>query len=218
MRRLLLLLALTAAASRLPAQRAELTAFSGLSQVSDNDLGAYAGRPLRLENGFRGGVRFALNSGVLFGHEWTYGYERHDLDYRDSKAKATVHEASYNLVLHLTPRAGAIRPFVAAGVGVAAFRLNQKGPLERLGNSTNLGVNFGGGLKIRMSRMAGLRLDIRDHLTGKPAFKALPPLDGRLHRIEYSGGVSIFLGLPRRSRAPARGASRSSSPAVGSER
>ena len=59
--------------------------------------------------------------------------------------------------------------------------------------ANELGVNFGGGLKVKVKKHFGLRIDIRNHLTRKPNFLDLSDVSGRLNRMEYSVGLVFRL-------------------------
>ena len=56
---------------------------------------------------------------------------------------------------------------------------------------TKYGINYGGGLKVKVKEPWGFRLDVRQYNMGKP-FK-LPNGGGRLLMWEFSGGLSFLL-------------------------
>ncbi len=187
----LLLVVILALASALSAagQRAEASVFVGLSQVRDNALGTLpGGEALRLEDGFRVGARVGINRGAFAGHELSYGFERHDLKADDEpESTARVQQLHYNFLLHLTPQKVAVRPFVTAGTGLSRYSTDGEGA-----GRSKLGVNYGGGLKLRMGKAVGARFDVRDHVNGKPALADAMGLRGRLHSVEYSAGFSLL--------------------------
>lgn len=179
-----------------PAQSGEATAFVGIAQVREGGLGSIglAAQEIRLDHGLRAGVRLGLNAGALTGHELTYTFERHDLQIAGVKeSTALTQQFYYNFVFHATPRAAAVRPFVTGGLGYANFSPGSGGVFRDAAGANKLGYNYGGGLKVKMSRRLGLRFDVRDHVTGKPNFLDLPGVNGRLHSIEYSAGFSLLL-------------------------
>ena len=56
---------------------------------------------------------------------------------------------------------------------------------------TKIGFNYGGGLKVKIAPMFGLRLDLRQYMTGKPF--DLPNKNGLLRQMEVSVGFSLLL-------------------------
>lgn len=93
---------------------------------------------------------------------------------------------------------GPIAPFVTGGVGLHYLNFN----LADLASTSQakFGWNFGGGLKINVSR-AQLRMDIRDHVTTMGLgdlglgvigdIIGLGTTDARVHNVELSFGVGI---------------------------
>jgi hypothetical protein len=178
-----------------PAQSAEATVFAGVAQIRNGDIGAFGlgAQEIQLSDGTRFGARLSLSSGPLTGHELTYAYERHDLEIASAKeSEARTHEFAYNFVLHLTPRASALRPFVTVGAGYVSFSAGGEGIFRDAVGENKFAANYGGGLKVKMSRLFGLRFDIRDRISAKPNFLDLSGVDGRLHSIEYSVGFSAL--------------------------
>lgn len=185
-------LALGAAA--LPAQ-IEATVYGGAVRPRDTELGrfGFAQQPVRLENGFKTGARLSLNSGLFTGHELSYGYERYNLDIGgQEESTATAQDFYYDFVVHFTPGGVPIRPFVLAGAGYSSFSPGDDGVFSDAGGANEFGINYGGGLKVKIHKFFGLRFDIRNHLTRKPNFLDLPDVDGRLNRVEYSLGASFL--------------------------
>jgi len=119
----------------------------------------------------------------------------------------------FNPVYHLTPADARVRPFVTMGLGAVSFSPTGDAqqaalalrpfPAANLGNSTVFGVNYGGGVKARLTRMFSLRFDIRGVSSGAPTF-GLPatgpvgsfyiPPGGRAHQIQTTGGVMMSFG------------------------
>src|SRR6266853_1415330 len=56
--------------------------------------------------------------------------------------------------------------------------------------STKFGLNYGGGVKVKLTSMWGLRFDVRRYETRKPFDLFLK--DGWLHQTEVSGGVGLM--------------------------
>src|SRR5947209_2588939 len=80
-----------------------------------------------------------------------------------------------------------VRPFAAGGVQFTAF--SQPGDYGN--RETKYGINYGGGLKIKVKSNWGMRLDARQYNMGKP-FK-LANNSGRLLMWEFSGGVAFLM-------------------------
>lgn len=63
------------------------------------------------------------------------------------------------------------------------------------------GLNLGGGLDHKFTKRLTFRLDVRDHVTGSPAFGlpnpqsgAIFPVKGRANNIEYTAGIVFHMG------------------------
>ena len=177
------------------AQSAEATVFAGMAQMRNGDIGRFGlgAQEIRLTNGVRVGARLGLNSGSLTGHELSYAFERHDIEIASAaESRARTQQFFYNFVLHVMPRSSRVRPFVTAGLGYTSFSPGDGGIFQDASGENKFGYNYGGGLKVKLSRMFGLRFDVRDHVTGKPNFLDLPAVEGRLHSLEYSAGFSLL--------------------------
>jgi opacity protein-like surface antigen len=191
-RKLFLLAALSALS--LAAETAEATVYIGLSQITDGFLGevGFAAQPVNLTNGFRAGARLGLSSGSWTGHELTYGFERHDLEVGgQTESQAQVHQFAYDYVVNLAPSALPVRPFVLAGIGFSRFSPGVEGIFESGSAETKFAYNYGGGVKVKLGPLFGLRFDRRDYVTGRPNFLDLQQVTGKLHNIEYSAGLSL---------------------------
>ena len=177
-----------------PAQVAEVSVSLRRSQISGNDLGSFgfAELPVRLDSGYGVAARLDIHSGRFVAHELSYGFDRDDLTLSaESQGPVTVHQFFYDLVLHLTPRGVAVRPFVVGGLGFSGF-FPPETDLVQTAGITKFGFNYGGGLKFTLNRLLGLRVDIRDHVSNKPNILSLPDVTGKLHQVEFSAGVSLL--------------------------
>ena len=120
-----------------------------------------------------------------------------------------------NVLYFFSPWAESVRPFVTAGVGLTRFSptgaakvlaLNPNVEFlddpTTLNSSTELSVNFGGGVEVKVSPRVGMRYDVRDHVMQIPRF-GLPqtdpggggvffPVNGSVHNIEASAGVIFY--------------------------
>jgi hypothetical protein len=137
-----------------------------------------------MDKGFRVGARVTFNSWKYFGHEANYAYQRARLDL-GGLAKLgdafSVHNYYYNFLAYGTPRDTVVRPFVTGGAGASSIR-----------GDTKPGFNFGAGLKFKLSERYGLRVDIRDHVTGKLEDFRITLDPGKLHNVEFSAGFSAL--------------------------
>ncbi len=178
------------------AQSAEIGISVGRSNFSDRGIGTItsfeAGQTaVTLDNGIRIGARLALNTGYFFGQEFSYSYQDSGLSFGGGPADSmTVQNVYYNFVVHATPDGSPVRPFGTGGVGVSVFFPPGLSSLSG-GGQNKFGYNFGGGLKFNLNPIFGLRLDVRDHVTGKPF--DLAGGSGRLHNVEYSATFSLLL-------------------------
>jgi len=187
-----LLITLSAAISS--AQVAEVSVSLRRSQIRGNGLGSFgfAQQPVRLDSGNGVAARLDIHSGSFLAHELSYGFDRDSLALSGEDLGAvTVHQFFYDLMLHLTPRGAPLRPFVVGGLGFSSFFPPQTDVLQT-GGITKFGFNFGGGLKFKLTRLVGLRIDVRDHASSKPNILSLPDVTGTLHQLEYSAGLSLY--------------------------
>jgi hypothetical protein len=177
-----------------PAQVAEVSLSARRSLISGKDLGSFgfAELPVRLENGHGLAVRLDIHSGRFLAHELSYGFDQDKLTLAgEDQGDITVHQFFYDLMLHLTPREVPVRPFVVAGLGFSGF-FPPESDLVQTAGITKFGFNYGGGLKFKLHRRLGLRIDIRDHISNKPNILSLPDVTGKLHQLELSAGVSLL--------------------------
>lgn len=153
-----------------------------------------------LSSGIRVGARMALNTRAFLGHELSYAFQNTSLGFLADGAsggeadlgRVAVHNMYYNFVLHGTPTRTPIRPFVTGGGGFSSFFLPNVSSFSGRGN-TKFGYNYGGGVKFNFFKY-GIRLDVRNHVTGKPFDQFLPNVEGNLNNIEVSMTFSLLLG------------------------
>lgn len=176
-------------------QGAEASLSVGAAIYTDKNLGdlgivGATQETLRLQNGFRISARFGVNSWRFFGHEFGYGYNRTKLVFgSQGDVGMGVHHGFYDFVAHALPEGSSLRPFVCGGAGFSTFF--PPGTSAFAGNGiTKVNYNYGGGFKVRLSTIYGMRFDLRDYVTGKPF--DLPNVRGRLHNIEASAGIALF--------------------------
>ena len=197
MKKLVATLALFVFAGAASAQMAEVAISGGLSALTNNVLGSLSGTTtggddLSLENGFRMAFRFTLNPQTFFGHEIGYAYNRTALKYQSSSssnAGMAIHQGFYNFLVYATPEGSRIRPFATGGAHFSNFV--PPGASVSSGQGTNkMGFNYGGGVKLKLTNLFGIRVDLRQYQTGKPFDLGGT---GLLHQTEVSAGVSFRL-------------------------
>jgi opacity protein-like surface antigen len=199
------------------AQSFEAGASFGTADIAEKnaslgtDPTSAGGGEYKMRGGFRFGFRMALNQWRFFGHEFGYTYSRTSIDLPASTSIGTgsgpaqpgsgvvtvtttsnisvpSHQGFYDFLVYATPEGFRVRPFAAGGVQFTAFSQ----PNDYYGNrETKYGVNYGGGVKVKVLENWGFRLDVRQYNMGKPF--NLANNSGRLLMWEFSGGVSFLL-------------------------
>ncbi len=159
-----------------------------LAQASDTDT-----TPLTLTNGFRLAIRFTWNQGKFFSHEIGYGYARSHIHYQSNPVQdvspLSMHQGLYDFLVNVTPEGSKVRPFACGGAQFTSFFL--PGSSNYYGNQiTQFGVNYGGGIKFRLTSVWGVRFDIRQYAMGKPDFGFAAP-SGWMRQTEVTGGFSF---------------------------
>ena len=156
-----------------------------------------------MKDGFRLSFRMALNTGRFIGHEFGYAYSRTGIvapavTTTTGSITSTIpaqdisipsHQGFYDFLIYAIPEGKIIRPFAAGGVQFTAF--SQPGSEYTNNRETKYGINYGGGVKVKVKEPWGFRLDVRQYNMGKP-FK-LPNASGRLLMWEFSGSISFLL-------------------------
>lgn len=64
-----------------------------------------------------------------------------------------------------------------------------------LSSSNKVGFNYGGGIEMKVLPLIGLRVDVRDFVTGSPSFGLPGRFNATAHDVEYSAGIVLHLGL-----------------------
>lgn len=181
-------------------QSVEFYMVGGTSQISNSNIGGFVAsdgsvQTLSLDNGWRLGARVAFNSWRYFGHEFGYAYNRSHLNYEGSGVAAQgmgIHQGFYDFMLYGTREGKRVRPFAAGG-----FHFNNYVPpgssATSGGGSTKFGVNYGGGIKIRVSPIIGIRFDLRQYTNPKPFSESLAGRSGWLRQNEISIGVGVVI-------------------------
>jgi len=173
------------------AQVGEISVSGGASRFSGGSPGtvdaASTSAKIAVKGGFRLDMRLTLNTYRFFGHEVGYGYSRTTYKTPDDVAVPT-HQGYYDFLVYATPEGAKVRPFGAGGVQFSSFF--PPGTSAYYGNqTTKFGINYGGGIKVKVSPMMGIRFDVRQYNTGHPFEFA--NRSGRLLQTAITGGVSI---------------------------
>ena len=190
-------------------QKFEVSPYYGWVRMSKDALGSVSpsnpqDKDTTFHNGHSYGARLTLNTKGYYGHELTYsetfttlstGTQADStspkLTYQD---KLKLRQITYNFLIYFMPRGERWRPFITGGVeGVYAPNPNISAWTGS--TSRNYGLNYGGGLKIRLFPHALARVDVRDSRNGKPyglsGAQDAPPPSGFLRQIEASAGFAI---------------------------
>ena len=176
------------------AQVAELSISGGVSRFGSSSLGNtvdQSGNPIAvtIDNGFRLTFRFTVNTYRFMGHEFGYAYNHSNLNIAGVKSSMPIHQGFYNFLFYATPEGSRIRPFATGGIQFTSFV--PPGASLYYGNEvTKFGVNYGGGIKFKVTDVIGLRLDFRQYNTGKPF--NLTNQSGRLNQLEASVGAAFM--------------------------
>lgn len=174
----------------------EVGLHGGLSRYSGKDIGTFRVTDtarITLEDGWRFGFRTTFNNYRFFGHELGYAYNRTQFRLNDAQPVeygTAIHQGFYNFLAYGTPEGSRIRPFAAGGAHFSNFIWPGQS-VTYGGGSTKLGYNYGGGVKVRITPIFALRLDLRQYVTGKPF--DLPNQSGRFRQNEISAGFSLVL-------------------------
>ena len=178
----------------------ELGTFGGASVISNGDIGldtisanASTGARIRLTDGFRFGFRFGFNPYRHMGAEFGYAYNRTQLHLDGppvSEQGMAIHQGFGDALFHFTPEGSRVRPFVAGGIQFSNF-VPPGASASSGGGDTKFGVNYGAGLKVKVTDNWQVRVDVRQYESGKP-FKLINQ-SGRLLQNEISLGVAFTL-------------------------
>jgi opacity protein-like surface antigen len=160
-----------------------------------------------MNDGFRLTLRMAINPARFYGYEFGYAYNHTSIEVPAtsggiglpgqptestpaSKISVPIHQGFADFLLYATPEGSRVRPFGAAGLQFSSFF--PPGSSAYYGNqTTKFGYNYGGGLKVRVTEVWGIRFDVRWYDTSKPF--DFPNQHGRLKQLEIGGGISFNL-------------------------
>jgi opacity protein-like surface antigen len=149
------------------AQSFEAAISGGVSQVSDSagDLGS----GFTLDSGFRMAFRITINTGERLGYEFGYAYNRTHLGTLGLAGGQgmAIHQGFGGVLLYATREGSRVRPFATGGVHFNNFV--PPGATAQYGQGVNkFGINYGAGVKVRVTGPWQVRFDVRQYNTGKP--------------------------------------------------
>ena len=186
----LVVFALGCAASA-QAQVGEISVSGGASRFAGSmgtETSDATAPPIKVDGGFRLDLRLTLNTFRFFGHEFGYGYSRSTYKLSSGDTSVPVHQGMYNFLVYGTPEGFKVRPFATGGVGFSSFF--PPGSSAYYGNQiTKFGINYGGGIKIKVTPIIGIRFDVRQYSTPMPF--QFPNQSGWLRQTAFTGGASF---------------------------
>ena len=184
----------------------------GESLISSRNLGSTfpdtsggAANDYSLGDGFRFSLRIAFNNDRHFGHEVGYSYSRSSLIVQGAPLEAqflpptppqstgmAIHQGGYNFLYYATTEGTRIRPFATGGVLFANY-VPPGSSAAGGGGSNKFGFSYGGGVKIKITSLFGLRVDVRQATTPKPDFGGaiLYLRQGWMKLNELSAGIGV---------------------------
>ena len=193
MRKLAVMLFLACASSAW-GQLFEVWFNGGESLLSSKGLGTLSPsggskNDVTLEDGFRFSFRMTLNNESHFGHEVQYAYSRTKLNISGAEQGMAIHQGGYNFLIYATPEGTRVRPFATGGVLFANY-VPPGSSATSGGGDNKFGFNYGGGVKVRVTSLFGVRFDVRQATTPKPF--DLPLREGWLRQTEISAGFGVL--------------------------
>lgn len=177
------------------AQSAEISVSGGASRFNGDYATAGGGdnTPIKFTNGFRLAIRFTWNQGKLFSHEIGYGYSRSHLHYQSTPvqdiAPISLHQGLYDFLINATPEGSRVRPFACGGVQFTSFY--PPGASQYGGSITKFGINYGAGIKVKLTPIWGIRLDFRQYAMPRPDF-GFANKSGWMRLTEVTGGFAFL--------------------------
>jgi opacity protein-like surface antigen len=215
---LVVVVALGAGATALNAEDFSVFVMGSVSSLFDkgsyNEYTTPYGSAYKTGGGITFGAEVPL--GKILGVEGSYSKVRNNLAITDF-GLSTPRESGYgihdqrfsgDLVAHAPRSFLGFKPYLAAGLEYDRF--SPVGPPSdifsgfvnvSLGAANKVGINYGGGVDMKLLPHLNLRIDVRDHLTSTPTY-GLPsssstgpyfPVSGAAHDLEYSAGIVVHL-------------------------
>ncbi len=224
----LLVLLMPEASAQIPFPREEnsweISIFAGVSGLGDKTLvtpvegGTTREVGLDFDSGYLLGVRIGENLTPRFGAELEYTFANQPLLFVNLSPSIPllelshkVHKVAYSVLVYPMQRQGRYIPFASIGIGASYFRVSNDSVDNALRQGVDLknrwkfALSYGGGVKFPMGPEWGLRVDVRDQVTGASDYglPATAPLlgaglrpKGVLHDWQLSVGLLYTFGDP----------------------
>lgn len=196
--------------------KVELGVFGGgrFFQQVDKGLGS------KHNNGGVIGYRFNVNFWNYVGIEHTFGYGPTNVTLLSPAQPGQpnfgfgnrLYSWSLGPVVHWTPRGSKVRPYLTAAVsannftptdsGKAYARMNPQFGAASLMGKTEVGLQYGGGLKFHLTDHFGLNFDVRGLLSKNPTY-GIPdrspntvfiPRNDKLNGVQTTVGLTWYMG------------------------
>ena len=159
--------------------------------LSGEDLGS----DYHLDAEWKFGFRLTLNNWRYLGTEFGYNYARHKLTIgpngEGGEAGFAGHQGFVNMLAYATPEGSRIRPFATGGVHFTNYVFPGTSVTQGSG-ATKFGLNYGGGIKVRVAQNWLVRADFRQYWNGKP-WTDIFGGSGKIRANEISVGVAFAL-------------------------
>ena len=175
----------------------------------------------KLNQAFRGGIRFNVFNGGHWGEEFVYSFESNETRFITRNPPAPelglgiqIHQFAVNTLYFIDADPEmTVRPFLSFGVGGTLYRPTDeakaiardplRGNIADFEESAQLAFNYGFGMKFKFSEKVGVRWDAKGFLSRTPSF-GLPressdpnatvfPAGGAFHNAEVSAGIVFYL-------------------------
>lgn len=200
----------------------ELSFLAGAGSLSGSTAGFTASEsgasPVSLDynSGYSFGFGVVENLAERFGAEMRYGIGSLPLDVGNSTAESAttvrehhVHGIIYSVLCY--PRGwkrGRLVPYALSGIGASLFQPSDDPEAMAGGvslkNRWKLAGEVGGGVRLYLDRLWGLRFEVRDRITGTPDYglaaapspaegAGVAAASGRLHHWQFHVGVTYNL-------------------------
>ncbi len=166
-------------------------AFMSNAGMGTTSLIGGSNNDVEITDGFQFAIRIGFNGDSLLGYEILYAHTSPKLRYNQATPPLEqgmgIHDYGADVLLHANHEGNRFRPFLAGGVQVSNYV--PPGGNAFYSGSTKFGVNYGGGLKVRVVGPWALRVDLRQYTTPKPF--NFPLREGWIRRNEASVGLGF---------------------------
>ena len=178
----------------------------------------------KLDEGLRGGIRVNVFTRDHWGEEFFYSYEPNTAHFtRQTTPPGSlnldirVHNVGLNAVYYLNDDdTRKIRPFLTIGLGAVIYRPTGearalvrdplRGNVQDLDQANEIAMNYGAGVKAKLKKWIGIRMDARATVGRNPSFglaressdpnATVFPAGGAIHNGEASAGFVFYFGRP----------------------